>query len=544
MSTRILAIAAAALLAPASFAQPGAISGHDAALVETRGLQVNGRNGTYPNGESGLSATVDICNFGSNSINWFAPMNPDHPMYSSMIARDLGDRFEQISDWSYVKHGFASINGGVCGGCVGGPYPGNVLGLNCSDTYGASLNANTFYLGPPAEINPWTGGWNPVGSHFDMGFPPTGSMDGNRSNINVPGGVTFRVRVKDQDMIGGGAFYYGLYVIVPHEPGSAKDNNGVTRRFTPTWTGSNWSFSNNSGSQTVGSMLENWSGAKLASAGNGTDAMGNPINDGKFFVGMKVSGPNAMGLWHYEYAVHNRDNSRGANQFTIPVCPGTVVSNIGFHDIDDNAGNDWAGTQVMDEIVWTAMGGGSLEWNQIYNFSFDADAGPLTDGTVTLTQTRAGAGTPTVDVVIDTPGVQFDTFIGSPCGNPALSLDVSALIPAPTLPNPFFGLGVSGAGAGNTVGFSFSFGNVATDLGGGCVWQLDFASAGVIAGIVADGTGFARLPLPLPGDLSLVGIPMFFQATELVPGGALFGVANLSNALRVNLGNVGPSSCN
>ncbi|MEO0480439.1 MAG: hypothetical protein AAF196_13235 [Planctomycetota bacterium] len=544
MTTRILAIAAATLLAPASFAQPGSITGLDAALVQTRGLQVNGRNGSFPNGESGLSSTIDICNFGSTIINWFAPMNPDHPMYSQMVARDLGFRFEQISDRSYVKHGFASINGGVCGGCVN-PGSGALLGLNCSDTYGAGLNANTFYLGPPAEINPWTGAWNPVGSHFDMGFPPVSggaASDGSRSNINVPGGVTFRVRVSDADMNTSAAFYYGHYVIVPNEPGTAKDNNGVYRRFTPTWTGSTWNFSNNTGSVTQSSMLENWGGAKLGSAGNGPN--GDPVNDGKFYVGMKVSGPDGNGMWHYEYAVHNRDNSRGADQFTIPVCPGTVVSNITFGDIDNDGGNEWTGQQVGDNIVWTGPSANSLEWNTIYNFAFDADAGPMANGTVNLRQARAGAGTAAVDVVIDTPGAQFDTFIGAPCGNPNLMLDVSGLVPAPTLPNPFFGLGITGAGAGNTVGFSFSAGNVATDFGNGCVWQLDFATSAVLAGIPADGTGFARLPLPLPNVPGLAGIPLFFQATELVVGGPVFGVANLSNALRVNLGNVGPTSCN
>lgn len=539
---RLFALAAATLLAPDSFAQPGAIPGLDAALVQTRGLQVNGRNGTYPNGESGLSATVDICNFGSTSINWFAPMNADHPMYSSMVGRDLGTRFEQISDWSYVKHGFASINGGVCGGCVGGPYPGNILGLNCSDTYGASLNANTFYLGPPAEINPWTGGWNPVGSHFDKGFPAVSggaANDGNRSNINVPGGVTFRVRVDDAKMTNGTAsYYYGLYVIVPNEPGSNKDNNGVYRRFRPTWTGSNWSFSNQSNAVTQASILENWGGAKLSSAGNGTD-------DGKFFVAMKASGPDGSGMWHYEYAVHNRDNSRGGDRFSIPVCPGTTVSNITFGDIDSLAGNDWTGTMVGDDIVWTAPAGtNSLEWNTIYNFAFDADAGPLTDGTVEVRQARAGAGANTVPVIIDTPGVQFDTILGTPCGNPALSLDTNGLIPLPIIPNPFFGVATTGATAGNTVGFSFSAGNVVTPLPGGCVWQLDFATSSVLGGIVADGVGFARLPLGIPSLPSLTGVDIYFQATELEVGGPLFGVANVSNGLRVNLGNVGPTSCN
>ena len=35
-----------------------------------------------------------------------------------------------------------------------------------------------------------------------------------------------------------------------------------------------------------------------------------PASDGRVFVGVRVTGP-VQGRYHYEYAVHNRDNRRG-----------------------------------------------------------------------------------------------------------------------------------------------------------------------------------------------------------------------------------------
>ncbi len=141
-----------AAIAPALAAQPNAVPGKDASLFVTDGLNQAGRMGTYPNGRNGLSIGVRICNSGNVNIDWRAPMNPLHPFYSFIVCRESGGRFVQISDRSYVKHGFLSINGNGCGTCR--ETRGTILGPNCSDTYSSGLNADRFYLGPPDEIDP------------------------------------------------------------------------------------------------------------------------------------------------------------------------------------------------------------------------------------------------------------------------------------------------------------------------------------------------------------------------------------------------------
>jgi hypothetical protein len=378
-------------------AQSNTVPGLDAALVNCFSLTQRGRSG----GVVAVSSGVDICNFGTVDIDWFAPMNANHPMYSQMVCREIDGRFEQISDWSYVKHGFASINGNICGSCS--TFNGSILGPNCSDTYGSSLNASRTYLGPPAEIDPWLGIWNPVGSHFDQGFPPVSgpsAMDGSRSSINPPNDLFARVNIQESDLgVAGADYYYGLYVVVKTEAGGAnRDNNFVNRQFVPSFNGTSgtWSFSDASASVTQ-PMLANWSGANVTTGGNGND-------DGQFYVGVKVTGPDPVtGLYHYEYALHNRDNSRAAASFRLPKDPSATISNVYFGDIDQNAGNDWTVSITSNEIAFLASGSNALEWNTIYNFAFDADFAPVFTG-AQVDQARPGPGLNTLTIPTDAPG--------------------------------------------------------------------------------------------------------------------------------------------
>ena len=92
------------------------------------------------------------------------------------------------------------------------------------------------------------------------------------------------------------------------------------------------------GSAVEGSVLERWSNSSLNSAANLPD-------DGRVYVGVSVTGP-VGGLYHYEYAFHNRDNLRGIGAIHIPRVAAATLSNIGFSDIDGNAGTDWTVTET------------------------------------------------------------------------------------------------------------------------------------------------------------------------------------------------------
>jgi hypothetical protein len=139
----------------------------DLKLAAIDDLRALGREGAFPNGINGCAFATTACNEGTRQISWQQAMDPDHPFITFLLAREHEGRFEQISDRSYVKHGFFALSSSFCGSCQG--TDGTVLGLGCSDTYSVGNNGDNFWLGPPDEIDPWRGEWDPVCSHFDRG---------------------------------------------------------------------------------------------------------------------------------------------------------------------------------------------------------------------------------------------------------------------------------------------------------------------------------------------------------------------------------------
>ena len=53
---------------------------------------------------------------------------------------------------------------------------------------------------------------------------------------------------------------------------------------------------------------------------------------------------------------------------------------------------------------------------------------------------------------------------------------------------------------------------------------------------VADATGSFRLPAPVPLQPSLIGVRLFVQGVALANGGALLGLADLSDAYALVIG--------
>ena len=515
-------------------AQSNQIAGKDAALVHVDSLTARGRVGTYPNGRNGMSAGVVICNTGSVNVSWNAPMQPEHPYYSFILTREANGRFEQISDWSYVKHGFLSINGNFCGQC--NTSGGSVLGPNCSDTYSSSLNASRTYLGPPSEIDPWLGLWNPIGSHFDQGEPPVGppqNMDGRRSPINPPNEVAHRIEVDDADLaVAGARFFYGSYVVITGEPSTSRENNFVNREASITWTGGSWRVSD-VGNPQNGNILQRWTGATVTQGGNGND-------DGEFYVAVKVTGPNPAGLYHYEYAVLNRDNSRGGAAFRVPKCPNATITNLWFGDIDSDPMNDWSTSVTANEIAFLAGANNAHEWNTIYNFGFDADAAPA-PVIATVDQARPGPGAMQISITTDGPGARPNVYLGDGCGNPAPALSPFGMPPRATVPNPSFGLTVSNMAPFNSGILLISSTGSSLALGNNCTLYVGSPTLATID-LQSNVVGLAIVNLPVPNAPVLNGADAYVQAAELTIGGPLFGQAELSNGYRIKFGN--SVSCN
>ncbi|MEQ1633975.1 MAG: hypothetical protein ABL997_16465, partial [Planctomycetota bacterium] len=401
----------AATVASSLLAQSNTVAGLDGRLTDVNSLTYWGRRGAaHPGGEAGMSMLNTMCNPGSVNIPWQAPMQPNHPMFGFIITRETNGRMVQISDWSHCKHAFTSTNfNGACGTCQN-PGTGSLMGINCSDTYGAGNNGDRNYLGPPAEIDPWLGVWNPVGSYFDKGFPEVAAPangDGARSNITPTDVVMNRVAVKESELLTAGTFYYGIQLIHRGEAVANRGDNIASRGFTPSWSGTQWTF-NNAAAQAYGSILSRWTGATVDSATNGTD-------DGRIFVASKVS--TIAGGFHYEYGVHNVDSNRGIASFRIPVGAGATVTAFGFRDIDNDALNNWVGTRVGNEIVFTAPGNNPQNWNTVFNCWFDCTQAPST-GLFHCNAARIGAGSLTTSVQTQVPSgvpTAFNSIVGTGC---------------------------------------------------------------------------------------------------------------------------------
>ena len=413
-----LSLAAVAATAPEARAQSNAISGLDVSMGILGGLQVYGHGGTYPTGYTAMAMSTTSCNLGIVDVPWQQPMQSNHPTIAFMAVRELNGRFEQISDRSFVKHGFYALSNNQCTPCQH-PSNGTFLGVGCSDTYGTGNNSDRYYLGPPAEIDPWLGMWTPACSYFDAGDPAVGgaaACDGNRSLTNaMVSAMPFqknRVVMQDADLgLAGATYYYQGQYVVRAEPEANRSNNLASCKMNVSWTGSSWSITQ-TGSQLQGTVLQRWTGSTLSSNTNALD-------DGRVYVAVKVTGPTA-GQFHYEYAFHNRDNLRGVGAIRIPAATAATITNIGFSDIDALVGNDWTVTRTANELSFTTPDN-PLVWNTIYNVWFDTDTAPTTED-LTLDAFAAGGGANSFTVSSSAPkGGQVCNFAMSTYCSPKIN---------------------------------------------------------------------------------------------------------------------------
>ncbi|MEO6593816.1 MAG: hypothetical protein ABIP94_03590, partial [Planctomycetota bacterium] len=389
-----------ALLAVPAVCQSNAVPGMDAQLYDITDIAYYGRQGAaYPNGEAGFMVGHSHCNSGSVNIPWASTagglMIDTYPKIAFLLARESGGRMVQISNKGHAKHSPTPYNfsSGPCAPCTsaGGPF----FYVGCSDTYGSGTNASQYALGPTDEIDPWLGSWNPVGSYFDRGDPTVGgaaAMDGVRSltsgMISAFGPVKNRIVVRESELLAGASYFSEVHLVIKGEPVANRGNNLSSRPVSITGTGSSWNVGT-TGASTFGSVLTRWSGASTDISGNGND-------DGRFLVAVKVTGP-VGGVWHYEYAVQNLDNTRGGASLRIPVDAAATVTNAGFRDIDANPLNDWAYARTATEISFTASATNPLDWNTFYNCWFDCSVAP-SYGFVDIDEARIGPGNLSVQV--------------------------------------------------------------------------------------------------------------------------------------------------
>ena len=337
-------------------------------------------------GRVAFSGGTESCNVGAINIDWRAKPDVRHPVIGQGLFRLTNytrnavayTRMEMLSA-SWLKQGFLALNDPSChaGGtpaCVN-PGTGSLLGLNCTDIYGASLNASqsttsTGGIRVRSEVNPLTGGIINGGVWPTMVFPDafTGRVNCLESDLSLT------------NFPGAQFFFEGFYITAgtggtATTPGTGGDlnlyNQIGSRRGTLTF-GTSWTFSPNAEGLIYGVILDRW---VTLSGATSTTAL--PRTEGDAIIAVKATNLN-NGFWHYEYAVYNFSVHRKIREFAIPLIEGSTIQNIEFRDVDADGTNQWSGAASGPFMVFStpSVGGNPLKWCEMYNFSFDANIAP------------------------------------------------------------------------------------------------------------------------------------------------------------------------
>ncbi len=314
------------------------------------------RVGDFPTGRVSAGLLTESHNVGNINVDWFSagtfgqPIDNRHPFIGQNIYRLREGRLEQIG-LAWIKHGFLSVND-MCA-----DDPGEFLGVGCFDVYGSFTNSNRQHLGPRSEINPLTGYWEPLGSHFDtgeVGYPAAFPGDGLRShntNFFPHDLLDHRIRFFDADVLAADTlsdlFMEGFYVVANDID---IENNFANRRLTgtpPPDAVSEWIFAT-SGPMDQQPLIDTWGDAVTTAS---------PATEGKVRVAHRVVnlGPD---LNRYEYNVFNMNLDRQIESISIPIGSGVVPADIGFNaPLEDEEFH-------YSQAPWTsAVSGGAIQWS-------------------------------------------------------------------------------------------------------------------------------------------------------------------------------------
>jgi hypothetical protein len=360
-------------------------------------------------GITAYSVGTTSCNVGSCWLNWMnSGVSAEHPVIGQNMYRLKDGRFEQIGQ-AWLKHGYTALQGAVCStSCTPAPN-GTHLGVNCSDPYDSGLNGTQSRLGPKEDVNPNTG----VFLYPDARISLTGDA------------IYKRLQVHDTDLnpaSNPGAVYFVEGQYVTHDDSSAKNQgNNSSYRSVTVGAAPNFSLTLTGTTQRQKAGIEAWKVTDPTVTQTSIKA-----DDGLFLLAAKVTSLGG-GLYHYEYAVQNLANHRAGRSFTVPIQPGTTITNVGFHDVDYHSGEPFDGTDWTTAVTGTSVrwetttyavnvNANALRWGTLYNFRFDANVAPGA-AAVSIDLFKPG-GTPSpITATLPVPGPCFGGANGTACND-------------------------------------------------------------------------------------------------------------------------------
>ncbi len=430
-------------------------NGPDLIVFDLQNLIKNGRDDAL--GITSFSIGTTSCNIGDMPAAWFSredgPQDEQrHPVIAQNVYRYNEERLdgngivirpsslEQIG-MSWVKHGFASGSGGLCNA------PGtfcdisagvNYLGVNCSDSYSATLNGFQGNLGPRYEVNPVTGlfaCWDQRDAISNDCTPAPDLCFPCSSNVDSPTTITRRIQLHDDDLspaLNPNSHYIaeGHYVSADDANAQNDDNNISYREYAlsesiPTFF--NFSSISLTPTQQMKSAIQAWQDFDPSVDIQAVDV----VNDGRFLVAAKATAIGD-GTWHYEYAIQNMNSDRSGRAFSVPIPSGATVLSTGFHDIDSHSNSpyssvDWTSLETSGSLQWSTDTqaidpfANALRWGTAYNFRFVSDTCPTTgDATLGLFKPLGG----------DPDSVLVTTIIPSDCATCEAAITLNTSDPA------------------------------------------------------------------------------------------------------------------
>jgi hypothetical protein len=325
------------------------------------------------------------CNIGDQDLLWIAGNN-QHPVIGQSMFRIADGRIDQIGI-SWLKHGFTALTQNLCGQCNG--HGGAVLGVGCSDPYGAGLNGSQGGLGPRFEVNPFTGVFN----------YPFSNPEGSTGNA-----VFKRIQVPQADLDVPGAIFFveGQYVTADDAQAGNGYNNASYRRINKN---GDYSMTTTGSTARMKPGIYAWKDHGLGVNQPDPDVTvitADAVGDGRFFIAYKVV-DNQDGTYTYTYAIQNLNCDRSGGAFRIPLGSAAIATDLYFHAPDYHSGEpydnaDWVFQNNGESIEWHSPqtyaqnpDTRALRWGTMSTFRFTSDGAPV-DGTLQIDLFEPGVG--------------------------------------------------------------------------------------------------------------------------------------------------------
>jgi hypothetical protein len=371
---------------------------NDVGLIFMTQVQQVARGG----GMVAISPSAVLKNVGITDVPWRGkfsfpgpPYNNDqHPYLVWNMYRLSGTEFQQIGA-SGLKHAFLTLNTNC--GCPAG----NILWVDCEDTYGVSTNNDSTTLSPRKEIVAHTGEWKRCGSIFDP------NCDGVQDGVPPFNGAgdTRRLVVDEAELQAAGARYFFESWYVVRDDTNIYNGMGW-REVTPVFNGTSWTFTLLTGlvpGPAIDAFVPN---TTPPNPGPNADSQRITTNEGHLTLAVRATDVGG-GRWRYDYALMNHDFDRRIRAFTVPLPAGAVVSNATFHDGDRDTSTSWAATvSPGGGITFAPVSGrekAPLDWGMLDNFGFEVNAAPANGIVVQLGIAEAPRGTIRVSLLGPSP---------------------------------------------------------------------------------------------------------------------------------------------